>query len=182
MNASTQQTGKRRASPGSIIGWGVAVLVVIGAWVVVLDLRSGQNTDKQVMVGWQDGLDAGKQVAAEQDRPMVVLFTASWCPPCQRLKKSVFQDAAVNQLLGEQYVAVQVDLSDRSHDNPNHAIRQQYHVNGIPAVMAMNKQGDVVSVMDLRQPQNFTPDGFMLWLNDVGVQAEMNASAKAGSR
>jgi len=154
-----------------MIGWGVAVLVVIGAWIAVLDLRAGQGSEKQVMAGWQDGLTAGQRVAAEQDRPMIVLFTASWCGPCQRFKGTVLHDAGVEQLLAERFVSVQVDLSDRSSDNPNNADAQRYHVQGIPALLAMDAEGQVIGHYPIMRDS--TPADFVLWLDRVPMQARV---------
>lgn len=153
-----------------MIGWGLAVLVVVGAWLAVLDLRAGQGGDKEIMVGWQDGIDAGRAVAAEQDRPMIVLFTASWCAPCQQFKDRVLHDAGVEQMLAERFVAVQVDLTDQTKNNPNMPDAQRYHVRGIPALMAMDAKGNVIGQYPIGRDS--TPADFILWLDRVPMPAE----------
>lgn len=180
MNQPHEQPGPPRVSPRSMIGWGIAVLVVIGAWVAVLDLRAGQSGEKQIMLGWQDGLDAGQEVAREQDRPMIVLFTASWCAPCQRFKGQVLHNETVGRVLAEQFVAVQVDLSDRSSDNPNLPAARRYHVSGIPTLYAMNPAGDVLGQYPISTDS--TPGDFLLWLDRVPMQASLDRSPTAGSR
>lgn len=182
MHDAHDNPARRTPSARSMIGWGVAVLVVIGAWIAVLDLRAGQGGQKQVMAGWQDGLAAGQRMAAEQDRSMIVLFTASWCGPCQRFKGAVLHDAGVEQLLSERFVPVQVDLSDRSRDNPNNADAQRYHVQGIPTLLAMDAQGQVIGQYPIMRDS--TPDDFANWLDRVPRQArlDVSSSSTAGSR
>ncbi|MCD9032979.1 thioredoxin family protein [Luteimonas sp. Y-2-2-4F] len=41
----------------------------------------------------QDGLDAALARATEAGRPLLVRWTASWCPPCQELRLEVFDGA-----------------------------------------------------------------------------------------
>ena len=127
---------------GLPIGWVVAVLLVIVAWAGAHALRGGGG--KEVMSGWADGMPAGQQLAQEADKPMVVLFTAGWCPPCQSLKKNVLAKGEVNDALQAGFVPVQIDLTDRSANNPNLAVAQQYGVQSIPTVIAMTSDGEPI--------------------------------------
>lgn len=96
------------------------------------------------MAGWADGMSAGQQLAQEADKPMVVLFTAGWCGPCQQLKKKVLANSAVQDALQADFIAVQIDLTDRSASNPNVETAQRYGVSGIPTVIAMTPEGEPI--------------------------------------
>ncbi len=124
------------------IGWVVAVLLVLAACAGAHALRGGGSKD--IMLGWVDGMPAGQQLAQEADKPMVVLFTASWCPPCQSLKKNVLTKGEVSDALKAGFIPVQIDLTDRSASNPNLDVAQQYGVQGIPTVIAMTPEGEPI--------------------------------------
>ncbi|MEM6506054.1 MAG: thioredoxin fold domain-containing protein [Planctomycetota bacterium] len=129
-----------RVNRGSAsFGWVVAVLLVVVAWAGAYALRGGGSGE--VMAGWADGMPAGQQLAKEADKPMVVLFTAGWCPPCRALKNNVFTDGGVQQALQAGFVPVQIDLTDQSAANPNMEVAAKYGVRGIPTVLAMTPDG-----------------------------------------
>ena len=131
-----------QSKPRVPIGWIVAVLLVIGAWAGAYALRGGG--EKHVMEGWADGMPAGQRAAQDADKPMVVLFTAGWCPPCRALKKNVLTQGKVHAALQADFVPVQIDLTDTSSENPNTAVAQAYGVQGIPAVILMSPTGEPI--------------------------------------
>ncbi|MEO0475653.1 MAG: thioredoxin family protein [Planctomycetota bacterium] len=137
------KTKRTRSCHGSAsFGWVVAVLLVAVAWAGAYALRGGGSKD--IMLGWVDGMPAGQQLAEESDKPMVVLFTAGWCPPCQSLKKNVLTKDEVTNALQAGFIPVQIDLTDRSASNPNLHVAQQYGVQGIPTVIAMTPDGEPI--------------------------------------
>jgi len=147
-----QEQAKRSGVP---TGWIVAVLLVVVAWAGACALRGGGN--KEILPGWADGLSAGQQVAQETDKPMAVLFTAGWCPPCKQLKKDVLTKDAVNDALRAGFVPVQIDLTDQSANNPNLETAQQYGVQYIPTIIVMSPQGEAL--------QTYEGEQASAWLN-----------------
>lgn len=137
--------------------WIVAVLLVFAAWAGAVALRG----EKQVLAGWADGMPTGQQLAQEADKPMIVLFTATWCGPCQKLKKNVLTQPEVHNKLQAGFVPVQIDMTDQSSANPNLPVQQQYQVGGYPTVVAMSPTGEwIESFQDDR-----TPARFLAWLD-----------------
>lgn len=152
------ETTEQANKSGVPIGWIVAVLLVVAAWAGAYALRGGG--DKAVMSGWADGLPAGQALAEEADQPMVVLFTAGWCSPCQQLKKNVLTKAKVHDALQASFVPVQIDLTDQSANNPNLEVAQHYGVQGIPTVLAMTAEGQTIDMYKGAQ----TVEDFTAWL------------------
>lgn len=146
---------------GMSIGWVVAVLLVAVAWAGAYALRG--SGEKEVVEGWADGMAAGQILAQETDKPMVVFFTAGWCPPCKVIKKNVLAKSEVNDALQAGFVPVQIDLTDQSSSNPNMATAQTYSVRGIPTIIAMTPQGEPIDVY-AGEPQ---PTAFIGWLDQL---------------
>jgi len=87
---------------------------------------------------WDRGIDA----AEKSGKPLLVLFTADWCPPCRTLKEEVFSRSAVMSRLRADFTLVKVDLTDRA--GPNNRIAMDYGVRGIPCLMVFNSRGEQV--------------------------------------
>jgi thiol:disulfide interchange protein DsbD len=151
------------------LGWVVALVLVGVAWAGAVALRAG--TDPVPLDGWQPGLDAGTAQAEAQGRPMLVMFTADWCGPCQTLKKDVIQTPAVRAAIDAGFVPVVVDLTDQSSNNPGMAAAQRYGVSGIPMLILTDAQGQplpgTIAYPDFaHSPPRFSqsPEGFLAWL------------------
>lgn len=52
----------------------------------------------KIGLGWQDYATAYR-LMQHTGRPMVVVVTAQWCPPCQQMKRNVFPDPRIKDLL-----------------------------------------------------------------------------------
>lgn len=58
--------------------------------------------------GFMDSLAPAVEVAADEDRPLFIFFTASWCEPCHRMKAEVLTDARVRLRLAR-FIRVEVN-------------------------------------------------------------------------
>jgi thiol-disulfide isomerase/thioredoxin len=113
--------------------WLVALLVAVGlglaGWKVL-----GPSGDR-----WLHDLGAGIDAAEASGKPMFVLYTADWCPPCRQL---FFNDTATTEIytfLREEYVLVKIDLTSRG--GPNARTAGEYGVTGIPTVILYDRAG-----------------------------------------
>lgn len=69
-------------------------------------------------------------------KPMLVVFSASWCPPCQANKKNVYPNAAVKPF-HDKFVWVYLDTDQKK----NAAISKKFGVRGIPHIQFVDKDG-----------------------------------------
>ena len=88
---------------------------------------------------WEHDFDAGLDAAESTGKPMLVLYTADWCPPCRTLKRTVLREPEVVDPLKQRYVLVKVDLSNRH--GPNAELAAHYDVTGIPTVILYSPAG-----------------------------------------
>ncbi len=81
--------------------------------------------------------------ASDSKRPVFIYFTATWCGPCQQMKKYVFPDAAVADTLNQQFVPVMIETTENTPQNLG--LSQQYHVKFIPMMVITDAEGTVLA-------------------------------------
>lgn len=83
----------------------VAAIVVLP---VVINLVRGPAQTPGVF-SQAYSLAQGTQLSQETGKPMFVLATADWCPPCQKLKRSALADSAVIAWINENTIPVYLE-------------------------------------------------------------------------
>ena len=76
------------------------------------------------------------QQAQEGDKPLLVLVTATWCPPCQVMKKTTIPELMQKEAFkGFHYSTVDLDEEET-------LARQLIGDRGVPQLIMYEKQGD----------------------------------------
>jgi thiol:disulfide interchange protein len=113
--------------------WLIVVLIVVGAGLAgwkILGPAGG---------GWLPDIDAGLDAAEATGKPVLVLFTADWCPPCRGLKSGTLSDPEIDAFLRTNYVLVRIDLSNRR--GPNNWVAADHNVRTIPTMIVFDSEG-----------------------------------------
>lgn len=76
--------------------------------------------------------------AIKAKKPVIILFTADWCPPCKYMKENTFKDEEVIKL-SKKFVFFKVDLTNVSKET--NKIADSYKIEGIPTVLLYGKDG-----------------------------------------
>jgi tetratricopeptide (TPR) repeat protein len=84
---------------------------------------------------WLTNLDAAKAKAAETNKPVLAVFSTSWCGPCQMMVRDIYPQPEVIAALNN-WVPVYVD-GDVYTD-----LVSQYEVPGFPTFIVMNAKGE----------------------------------------
>ena len=72
-------------------------------------------------------------------KPAIIIFSASWCPPCQAMKKEVYPSEAV-KAYHDKFVWAYLDADDGQNKKP----MEKYGVEGIPHIEFLNASGESV--------------------------------------
>ncbi len=90
-------------------------------------------------VAWREDLTTALSASSETGQPVLLVFTAAWCPPCQVMKHEVWTDPAVRQLAESRYLPVLLDV-DQSQ---NHPAARRYEVESIPTILILDSGGGI---------------------------------------
>jgi thiol:disulfide interchange protein len=114
---------------------------LIAAVIVLMFLQAWPANDR---VPWRTDLRAALDDARADDRRALVYFYADWCPPCQRLAKTVFSHEPTAQRLADAVVPIKADVT-----SPDPGEAQAFHdawgVQALPTMILFDAQGREIS-------------------------------------
>lgn len=118
--------------------------VVVIQWPMLKGLYyknfSSQETTTQSTVPWRADFAQAQKEASESGKPILLDFSAPWCPPCQVMKHEVWTDPAVGEAVETNVIPYLVDV-----DLPlNRDLGARYEVEQIPALILIDAKGNVL--------------------------------------
>ncbi len=145
---------------------GVAGVTAFSRWHVAPEL-----------VDWSDSFSVARERARTEHKPILLYFTASWCGPCQEMRRSVWTDQRIADALSA-YVTVRIDI-DKQGD-----LARQYHTESIPQFFLMDEDGNI----QRSETGAMDADQFLAWLAKATASSpplhseiELARSAATGS-
>jgi thiol:disulfide interchange protein DsbD len=109
-------------------------------------------------------LDDELAKAKAAGKPVILDYFATWCTDCRRMEKATFNNAQVQKIMQEKFVALQVDVTDPNNADTE-SIKKRFKVFGPPAMLFFDKDGNP------RKDLNFygfkSPDDFIATLNKI---------------
>jgi thioredoxin-related protein len=89
--------------------------------------------------------------AAKSGKPVILVFSAVWCPPCQMMKKEVYPSEAVKKL-HDKFEWAYLDVDEEA----NGKTAAKYGVQGIPHIQFLSKDGkDLGNQVGGTSPEDF---------------------------
>jgi len=96
----------------------------------------------------------GAAIAAGPGKPLMLMFTADWCGPCQVFKAGVLSNPAVLDRLGRNCRFQTVDLTNWTGHNRD--VAKHYDVDAIPTLILVDGAGRPISRYEgPHEPQSF---------------------------
>ena len=90
-------------------------------------------------IDWMHDVEAAQKLAIEQDKLVLLHFSAEWCRPCKQLETFVFSSPLVAKAVSEKVVPVHVDTDTHPE------LVKQFSIEEIPADVVVTTKGRVVS-------------------------------------
>lgn len=95
-------------------------------------------------VDWESDFEKGLSRARDEQKLLLVDFSAEWCPVCSKMDKTTYSDKRIVTLL-KQYVAVRIniendqDLADEFDGNA-----RKYGGSGVPTTLILDADGSEI--------------------------------------
>ena len=137
-----------RPSGGGGWLWMMALLAVTAG---VIGFRYFSQMNDPAFAGMERGKPAAK-------KPVLLMFTADWCGPCQNFKSKVLANPAVAARVQASFTFGKVDLT-RQDPGPVEVARG-YGVRGIPQLILTDAKGRELA----RYDGAHDPQQFLRWL------------------
>ncbi|MEJ5252495.1 MAG: thioredoxin fold domain-containing protein [Chthonomonadetes bacterium] len=122
----------------------LGIVFIIGAlWVSQPGVVAGRGE-----VNMLPASKSAIQQAVEEGKPVILVFTADWCPFCRRLERETFTDGEVARL-AKQFAVFRVDMTSSNLPPETAELAKQYGAEGLPTVAFLNGQGEWLKSLTL---------------------------------
>ncbi len=88
-------------------------------------------------VVWSQSYDVGMKVAKMEQSPILLFFSASWCPWCRKLEQGVLTQPQVTSEL-RRFICVKLD-TDKNRD-----VARAYGITSLPRIIVVNTYGEII--------------------------------------
>ncbi len=113
--------------------------ILLCATICAANLAQPQIAVAQEKVLWQSNPQQAANQAANENKLVLLHFTADWCGPCQTQKRFVFSNPTVARAIHQSVVPVLVDIDE------NRELAAELGVKAIPFDVFLTHQGEVVA-------------------------------------
>jgi len=88
-------------------------------------------------IAWAEDYASAQREAAMSGKPIILYFTATWCVTCRVMKRQVWADSQVMELVNAEFVPVAIDVGDPE----NAEVMAAYNIKGSPVTIVCDSQG-----------------------------------------
>jgi thioredoxin-related protein len=100
-------------------------------------------------IEWDTDHKAVLATADEEQQPILVYFTATWCGYCRSFEKVTLADESVTTAI-HPFLKTRLDYDDDAY------LASKYGIRGVPTVLLLNPKGQIVAqTMGYQSPQDF---------------------------
>jgi uncharacterized protein YyaL (SSP411 family) len=117
-----------------MVGSGVSLAFING----LVDASQKLQPANVQKVQWQKSLKAAQKLSIQQDKPMMIVFGASWCKFCHKLEKETLADKRIANSIATDFIPVHLDFDKESK------VAKILEVERLPCIVFLTPQADLL--------------------------------------
>jgi|GEM_PF-485329 len=104
-----------------------------------IDVEQDLAINNQDLIVVDQDYDKALKIASKMDKSIFIDFYTTWCAPCKKLDKFVFQNDSIQQILKKDFILLKYNAEN---DTVFH-LSKKHHVSSYPTGLVLNKKGYV---------------------------------------
>ena len=81
---------------------------------------------------WHSDYETARKQARAESKPILAMFTASWCGPCRKMKSSTLSDPGVEHAIEASFIPVMIDT------DANPSVTRRFGVSAMPTIIVID--------------------------------------------
>ena len=119
--------------------WATGVLALLGLLGAALHMSAAGPQRGEIQ--WQKDLEDAREVAAKQNKPLLLVFEAEWCRYCKRLRTETLAHPQLAAHINRAFVPLQFDV-----DLPKHRrVAEILEVKPLPCTIVLSPEADLLA-------------------------------------
>jgi thioredoxin-related protein len=115
----------------------ILVMLIVGTAKANQPVTGSPDVGGETGIVWTRSYQDGLKVAEVESRPVMLFFTASWCPWCHKMEDQTLNQVGVVSKL-RRFVCVKIDV-EKQRD-----IALAYAISSLPRIIAINTHDEMV--------------------------------------
>lgn len=101
-------------------------------------------------VKWQKSLKSAQRMAIQQDKPIMIVFGATWCTYCHKLERETLGDRRMAAYVDREFIPVLLDY------NKDSKVAEILEVERLPCTIILTPEADLLLKLEgFREPKDY---------------------------
>jgi thiol-disulfide isomerase/thioredoxin len=109
--------------------------------ILILLLALQVNVCSQNLITIDQDIDKAKAIALKENKLILIDFYTTWCVPCKKLDKLIFENDSIRKILNQNFVLLKYNAEKDTVFN----LSKKYHIFSYPTGLILNKEGFVLN-------------------------------------